>query len=461
MLRFRQNLRDSKKGSGTRAQSTHKIREDGQSTNAGTTKGSGGGNDALELLVHALVAVTSHDETLVLELLGNVTGAGARDLDPSLREEGAGTEHVDDVGNSVDGVEESLAEVQRRRHVVDEAGNSMELRRALLSLPDTKEADKEVLGEARVEHLADEEDVGGESRLQHDGHVGGVEEADGVRAASTTLAGRLDGDLDAEALEVDDGGEDDDGGKQVHDVGEVLAVESLLESTLLVGPGEEKVEEGNNGTLELRTTASVDGGGRESLPHDGLADVGGDEQRDTATETVALLEKLIKEDDNHTSNNELEDQQEDDAGAEVGRRTVETGENVDGGSTGREDEGEQLLGGLVELAVGLEVEVDVDHVGTGKELEDHAGRDNGGDTQFHQSTSVTGHDHAEPVEGIRVVGRDNTVKGHLAHDQEDEEGQCRPHHLLVKRHLRLGLLNLREERHEGLNEVEEAHCMFA
>lgn len=155
--------------------------------------------------------MTSHDKPLVLELLGYITGAGARNLNPCLGEESAGTEHVDDVDNGVDGVEESVLEVERGRHVVDETRDSVELSGAVVGIPDTKEADEKVVREARVEHLADEEDIGGQSGLQHDGHVRGVEEADGVGTASTTLAGRLDGDLDTEALEVDDGNKDEDG----------------------------------------------------------------------------------------------------------------------------------------------------------------------------------------------------------------------------------------------------------
>jgi hypothetical protein len=36
-------------------------------------------------------------------------------------------------------------------------------------------------------------------------------------------------------------------------------------------------------------------------------------------------------------------------------------------------------------------------------LEDHAGGDDGGDTQLHEGTSVTGHHHSEPVERVRGV----------------------------------------------------------
>src|SRR5690348_10691428 len=103
-------------------------------------------------------------------------------------------------------------------HVVGNTGGREKLSRALLRLTDTKKLDKEVVGETAVQHLADQEDVGGQRGLQHNGHVGGVEQTDGVRATDTTLASGLDGDLNTEALKVDDSAEDDDGRDQVHDV---------------------------------------------------------------------------------------------------------------------------------------------------------------------------------------------------------------------------------------------------
>lgn len=391
------NLRDSKEGSSSGPKGAHQIASNGKSSDASATEGSGSGNNALELLVHALVTVASHDQTLVLELLGNVAGAGAGNLDPGLGEDSTGSEHVGDVDKRVDRVNQSILHVQWRRHVVHETRDRRQLARTLLGLPHTEQTDQKVLAEAGCQHLRDEEDVGGQSRLQHDGHVGGVEQAHRVGPTSTALTGGLDGDLDAETLEVDDGGEDDKGGQQVHDVGQVLPVEGLLQGALLVGPGHEQVEEGDDGTLVLGATASVDAGRGEGLPHDGLANVGRDEERDTAAEAVTLLQKLIEENDDHTSNEELEDQQNDDTGAKVGGRAVEAGEDVDGGGTSRQNESEQLLSGLVELAVRLKVEVDVDQVGAGQELENHAGRDNRGDTKFHQSSSITRHHHTEPI----------------------------------------------------------------
>jgi hypothetical protein len=163
------------------------------------------------------------------------------------------------------------------------------------------------------------------------------------------------------------------------------------------------VDKADNGTLELGTTAGVDGGRGESAPDDRLANVGRDEERDTAAETVALLEELVKEDDNDGGSKKLDDEQNADTGAEVSRRAVETSQDVDTGLAEREDDGKELLRGLVQLAVGLEVEVHVDKVSAGQKLEDHTGGDDRSDTEFHESTAVTGHHHSEPVQRVGGV----------------------------------------------------------
>ncbi len=246
-----------------------------------------------------------------------------------------------------------------------------QLRGALLGLPDTEQADQEVLGEARVQHLADEEDVGGQSGLKHDGHVRGIEQADGVGATRTTLAGGLDGDLDAEALKVNDRSENDEGGKEVHDVGEVLAVESLLESTLLVGPGHQQVEQGDDGALVLGAAAGVDRGRGESLPHDRLADVGGDEEEIPLPRPYPFWRSSSRRMTIMPATTSWRMRRKT-MPAPRSLGAVETGEDIDSGGTDGQDQGEELLSGLVELAIGLEVEVDVDHVGASKKLEDHA-----------------------------------------------------------------------------------------
>ena len=57
-------------------------------------------------------------------------------------------------------------------------------------------------------------------------------------------------------LEVDDDCENEDGGHQVHQVGQVLAVEGLAQTTHLILSHREKVEEGDHRSLKLRSCRS-------------------------------------------------------------------------------------------------------------------------------------------------------------------------------------------------------------
>lgn len=237
----------------------------------------------------------------------------------------------------------------RRRHVVRNSRNSRELRGIIerleettngqrryetaklgTHLPNTEKTDEEIAREAGGQHLGHDEHVGRECRLQHDGHVRGIEELDGVRSTLTTEPVRLDRNLDAETLEIDNNGENDYGGDQVHDVGETVAPEGLTEGTPLVVPGEEEMEEGDDGAFELGTTSGVDGGGGERFPDDGLADVGRDEEGDTGSETVPLLKELVEENDDEGSGDKLDDEEQADTGTEVAGLTIETSEDVDG-----------------------------------------------------------------------------------------------------------------------------------
>ena len=70
---------------------------------------------------------------------------------------------------------------------------------------------------------------------------------------------------------------------------------------MLVRPCQKKVEERNDGSLEFRSAASIYSGGRESLPDDRLANVSGDEQGYATAQSISLLEKLVQENDNETS----------------------------------------------------------------------------------------------------------------------------------------------------------------
>lgn len=110
--------RDGQQDTGTRAKSTEKIRSNRQSTNASTTESSCDWNNTLELLIHALLTVTSHNQTLLLQLLGNITGARPRNLDPGLGEHSASGKHEQDIESSVERIDEGVGKVEWGRHVV-------------------------------------------------------------------------------------------------------------------------------------------------------------------------------------------------------------------------------------------------------------------------------------------------------------------------------------------------------
>lgn len=102
------------------------------------------------------------------------------------------------------------------------------------------------------------------------------------------------------------------------------------------------MEQSDNSALEFRSAAGVNGGGGERLPDDALANVGGDEERDTRSQTVALLEELIEKDDNEAGDNKLEDEEKADTGTKVAGLSVETGQNIHGGLSERKDDGKHF-----------------------------------------------------------------------------------------------------------------------
>ena len=73
-----------------------------------------------------------------------------------------------------------------------------------------------------------------------------------------------------ETLEIDNNEEDQDSCKQVGDVWKVLPIKCLSKGTNFVGPGNKKVEQGNDSTFKLSSTSSIDGGWAKCLPDDVL-----------------------------------------------------------------------------------------------------------------------------------------------------------------------------------------------
>ena len=129
-------------------------------------------------------------------------------------------------------------------------------------------------------------------------------------------------------LEVYDDTKDENGGHQVHQVGQVLPVKSFPESTDFVLTGSQQVEESNDSSFEFSTAASVDGSGRKAFPNDGLANVGSDKKRDSRAQSISFLKEFVQKQNNQTGNKQLDDDQKTDTSSDVGGVTVHAGQHV-------------------------------------------------------------------------------------------------------------------------------------
>ena len=115
-------------------------------------------------------------------------------------------------------------------------------------------------------------------------------------------------DLNTEALEVDDNSEDQNGWNEIHDVGKAFSPKGFTQCTSLVLPSEQEMEKSDYGTLKFGATSDVNRRWGECFPNDGFANIRSDEQVDSGTETVALLKEFIKQNDDKSGHNELNDE---------------------------------------------------------------------------------------------------------------------------------------------------------
>jgi hypothetical protein len=200
--------------------------------------------------------------------------------------------------------------------------------------------------------------------------------------------------------------------------------------------------------LKLGAARAGDGVGREGLPDDRLADVGRDEERDAAAQAVALLQQLVEADDDDAGEDELGDDEAGVDGAEVADVAVHAGDDIGDGLADGDQDAEQLLRALEQVAVRLDAVVDVDDLGAGQQLHHHGARDDRANAQLHAGPAVGRHDHARPVEGVGALGRLDAVEGQLTADQEHEERHHGVHKLLLEGDLALGGDHLWQERQE-------------
>uniref|UniRef100_A0A182F0P3 Uncharacterized protein n=1 Tax=Anopheles albimanus TaxID=7167 RepID=A0A182F0P3_ANOAL len=338
----------------------------------------------VELVNHRVFPVAPHHHLLFLQLLGHVLGRAARHVDPRLGEERARSKHKDDVEDGMDRVGYDVTERFRWRQVVAETTDRIGTGRATAANigPHAEQVDEEVTVELDGQHLRNDVQVGYQGRLQNDRNIRGVEQLDRVAAVLATVAGRFDRQIDTESLEVYDHREHEHRRQQVHQVGQILAVEGFAQGAHLILARGEQVEQRDHGTLELGTTSRVYRGRRERLPHDRLTDVGRNEEGNTGTETVALLQQLVEQQHDQTSHEQLDDDKQAHASADFRRITVHSRHYVHDRLADCDDHAEQLLGTVEECAI-LRRITDFDDFRTSQQLHDQARRDDRRDTELH------------------------------------------------------------------------------
>ena len=148
-------------------------------------------------------------------------------------------------------------------------------------------------------------------------------------------------------MEIDDGSEGREGCNEIHHVWQVLAVKGLFQGPCFIIPGEQEMEQTNDRTLELGPSSSVDGRGRKCLPNNVLADICGDEQGNTASDSITFLKHLVEKDDNHTSGDKLGNKENDNSPTKFGGFSIQSRRDVHNGLSERQDQGKYY--GLVAL----------------------------------------------------------------------------------------------------------------
>mmetsp|Transcript_18997 Transcript_18997/g.41280 ORF Transcript_18997/g.41280 Transcript_18997/m.41280 type:complete len:357 (-) Transcript_18997:258-1328(-) len=351
------------------------------------------------------VTVSLHDHLVVSKLLGNITGRRSRNFNPSLTEKGTGRQNESEVENGMERIVDNLGERSRRRDVVRNSSDRDLLSHSSFNvLPLSKKTDQDIGRSTVIQKLGDKVQVGNKSSLKNNGHVGCVEKLDGVVSLLSTVLLVLDRKVDSPSLEVDDNNKDQDGSQKIGQVGKILTVEGLTKGLHLIGTSDEKMEKSDDSTFEFGTSTGVDSGGTECLPNNGFANVGSDENRNTRSKTVTLLQKLVQSKDNKTRAEKLEDNQNSITCTDGTKISVHSTGNISDSFTERNQETKKLLGTRKQSAIFLDIVVNLDDSRTSQKLHNQTGSNNWTDTEFHEGTTVGSKNDAHPVERITRLG---------------------------------------------------------
>jgi len=140
-------------------------------------------------------------------------------------------------------------------------------------------------------------------------------------------------------------------------------------------------------------------------------DVGSREETDSVAEAVALLEQLIKKNNEDSCHAELQHDECAVDNAKILIGSVHARENAQKCHHQGDEEREELLGSLEELAVVFAAKLDWHVLGACKGVQDHRRDEDGRDTLLHKGTPFRRKNNAHLVQGVHPVKALDAVQG--------------------------------------------------
>lgn len=137
-------------------------------------------------------------------------------------------------------------------------------------------------------------------------------------------------------LEVYDYSKDQYRCQEIHEIRKILTIESLAKSPNFVLSRGQEMEQSNHSSFEFCATSGVYRCRWECFPYDCFTDIRSNEKRYSTAETVTLLQKFIKQQNNKTSYEKLDNDEQTNASANFGRVSVHSSHYVNDCLTNRD-----------------------------------------------------------------------------------------------------------------------------
>ncbi len=129
-------------------------------------------------------------------------------------------------------------------------------------------------------------------------------------------------------MEEDNNEEDEDSCKDVVDIGKTSSLECVLKGHDFVRVLDQRMEEVDNRSFILIIRPNSHSNWTKAFPEESLTDIRSNKQRNTTSNTIAILEHLIKHDDNDSSKTKLQDNKNPISSSDILQVTIHSGVDI-------------------------------------------------------------------------------------------------------------------------------------